>query len=291
MTQLGIALDAGAAPVFTYTPKGPATQVAGLLKRGGRIVGMTMGQFSLLDLLVGILDVTGPADVRLSTWTMGIRDARNAGVMLDEGRMRSFQLLVDRSFASRQPAYCAAVTRTFGRDAIRCTRTHAKIALISTACGWRVTVRSSMNLNTNPRFEQFDIDDSPEIHAFYTAHFDEMATEMPAGAFVATSEVDAVFERLRRGVNPFAVPTRDAMRAAGIPAGDAPALVAFIEGRLAENRKARTKPTFMRELGKPLGMKPADFLAAVRVGTLSALEDAALHVASDAPSAFGRDEG
>jgi len=58
--------------------------------------------------------------------------------------------LVDRSFATRQPRYCAAVRRLFGDESIRCTRTHAKVALLKND-GWAVTVRSSFHLQLNAK--------------------------------------------------------------------------------------------------------------------------------------------
>jgi hypothetical protein len=139
---------------------------------GIALTGLTMGQFSLLDLVAAVLEKTGPADVMVSTWTTGIRDIERAAWLLDTGAIRSFRLLTDRSFPQRQPEYCKALINRFGLEAIRSTRTHAKFAVICNE-GWNVVVRSSMNLNTNPRFEQFDLDDSAELAAFFVAHADD----------------------------------------------------------------------------------------------------------------------
>jgi hypothetical protein len=130
-----------------------------------------MGQFSLLDLVEAVLAETGPANVTVSTWTSGIRDIERAAWLLESGSIKSFALLTDRSFPGRQPAYCRALVARFGVGAIRSTRTHAKFALIRND-GWNICIRSSMNLNANPRFEQFDLDDSTVLCEYFGTHAD-----------------------------------------------------------------------------------------------------------------------
>lgn len=147
-----------------------AAACIGRLDIGCRLTGVTCGQFSLLDLIAAVLEQTGPADVTVSTWTTGIRDVVRAAWLLESGSIRSFALLTDRSFPQRQPAYCRALVDRFGEGAIRSTRTHAKFAVIRNDV-WSICIRSSMNLNTNPRFEQFDLDDDAALCAFFDAHF------------------------------------------------------------------------------------------------------------------------
>ena len=168
-----------------------AVCVRGLV-RGGGVTGLTCGQFSLLDLVLALLEKTGPADVRLSTWSTGIRDAETAGALLKDGRIKSLRMYTDRSFPSRQPKYAARVVQIFGPDAIKCTRIHAKIALIQ-AGGWRLVVRSSMNLNKNPRFEQFDVDDSPQMFEMIADWLDALDRETP-GLVFTNAEVERAFK-------------------------------------------------------------------------------------------------
>ena len=161
-------------------PAASAVVVAQRLRPGGRLSGMTKGQFSLLDLMRALLAVTGPADVVISTWSSGIRDTEIAGWLLESGQIRSMQWLVDRSFASRQPEYAAAMDRRFGAGSIATAEVHAKILLLS-AGDWRVVVRSSMNLNRNPRFEQFDIDDDAALYDHYFGALREICQLAGAG--------------------------------------------------------------------------------------------------------------
>lgn len=173
-------------------PVETATAALGALCPGCRLFGMTKGQFSLVDLMIAILSQTGPADVTLSTWTTGIRDAESADALMDTGIIRSLTLLTDRSFPTRKPQYCARLLEIFGPDAIRCTRTHAKFLVIRNDC-WNIVVTSSMNLNRNPRFEQFTLDDSPALCDFLMEHVSEMLEAAPCGFEFTTAQCDAAF--------------------------------------------------------------------------------------------------
>ena len=55
---------------------------------GMDVVGLTFGQFSLLDLIDAALEITGPADVTVSTWSAGFYDVDAAERFRDSGRMR-----------------------------------------------------------------------------------------------------------------------------------------------------------------------------------------------------------
>lgn len=166
------------------------------LTPGARIVGLTAGQFSLLDIIRAVLEVTGPADVTLSTWTAGIRDAETAGWLLGSGALRSLRILTDRSFPTRQPQYCRRLVELFGEQAIVVTRTHAKFATVRNDA-WSVAIRSSMNLNKNKRWEQFDIDDDPAVADLFDGFADRVAAASRPGLHgISTTEVDEAFDRV-----------------------------------------------------------------------------------------------
>tara|TARA_R110002110_G_scaffold198832_2_gene409412 strand:- start:1376 stop:2065 length:690 start_codon:yes stop_codon:yes gene_type:complete len=203
---------------------------------------MTKGQFSLLDMIEECLLITGPCDVALSTWTAGLDDVNKAGLLLEKGIIRSVKLLVDHAFANTKPEYAAAVLHVFGADAVRTTRNHSKIALLSND-DWTISIRSSMNLNRNPRFEQFDIDTCPQVHAFFCAFFDEMSESMPEGFGVPFRDMNAVFSRARRGQNPFLAPSADPRMGED--------LVPFVRKRLKAGGKIKT----FSKLAKAVGCK------------------------------------
>lgn len=115
-----------------------------------------------MDAIEAILEKTGPADVALSTWTAG-----------HNGNIRSLRFVADCSFGQRQPGYLAKLRELFGDGAIRATRAHAKFAVISNET-WAVAVRTSMNLNENPRLESIEVSDDPELAGFLLRVVDEI---------------------------------------------------------------------------------------------------------------------
>lgn len=200
LTDLAVAIDTED-PTPVVAPLGGAARVAALLRPGVWLCGLTKGQFSLLDLVREVLTVTGPADVTISTWSTGIKDMESARWLIDNGDMRSLRLLTDRSFPARQPRYAARLTQLFGPSAIIVSRVHAKIAVIRNE-RWAVAIRSSMNLNHNPRFEQFDVNESRAACDFLGAWVDELQAAMGgAGLQFDESAAEAAFrDALTRGV-------------------------------------------------------------------------------------------
>lgn len=146
---------------------------------GGSIVTLTFGQFSIGDILRALLDRTGPADVTISTWTAAKAEIEYAFEMIEDGRIRSMRWLVDRSFATRQPEYCARLLERFGPDAIRTTRTHAKWATI-VGGDWAFAVRTSCNLNRNDRLELVEVSDSRELAGWFNAIADDLWSQLPS---------------------------------------------------------------------------------------------------------------
>lgn len=138
------------------------------------LYGFTKGQFSLIQLLDAVLDVTGPCDLFLSTWTAANQDVSTALAFCEAGRIRRARWLVDLSFSKRSPQLAQRIRETWGPDAIRVAQNHAKFALLSNDDGWRVVVRTSMNLNHNPRFENFELAHDPALFAFHEKIADEI---------------------------------------------------------------------------------------------------------------------
>ena len=167
--------------------------VNGMLK-DGRVIGLTKGQFSLIDLICACLEKTGQSKIILSTWAAGLRDAKIMKSLLSSGNVLSFQMLCDRSFSSRHEKYASAIQDMFGSESIRTTNTHAKFVLIQNE-DWNLTIKTSMNLNHNPRFESFDIDDNKEIYDFFEGHVREMFEKMPHGFVDSRRIVNPVFDQ------------------------------------------------------------------------------------------------
>ena len=144
--------------------------------RGVELYCLTFGQFSLMDAVIALLEKTGPAHVAIGTWTAATADLDRSAAMVQDERILSARFVVDCSFPQRQPAYARVLLERFGSDAIRTTRTHAKF-VVMTNDEWNVVVRTSMNLNENPRLENIEVTDDPEFAAFMLRVVDEIFQE------------------------------------------------------------------------------------------------------------------
>lgn len=133
-----------------------AEAIAGLERDGCELVGLTRGQFSLTDMIEAILQKTGPAALSISTWTAASASVQSMLELLQTGQITSCRWLVDTTFVRRVPALVAQIRKEFGDDTIRVTRTHAKFATVTNA-DWKIAIRSSMNLNQNPRLESYEL--------------------------------------------------------------------------------------------------------------------------------------
>ncbi len=161
---------------------GSATEAIGKLEKGCEIFTLTYGQFSLIDALCAILGQTGPANITLSTWTAADADLRRAERLLRAADILSMRYIVDRSFATRMPHYCRAMRELFGDDCIRTARSHAKWSTV-TNDRWHLAIRTSMNMNHNPRLETIEISDDPALCDFFLAVADDIFAEQQPGIF------------------------------------------------------------------------------------------------------------
>lgn len=146
---------------------------------GMDVVGLTFGQFSLLDLIDAALRITGPADVAVSTWSAGFYDVEAAARFRDSGQLRSIRFVMDSS-AKRGQATVGDVGELFGSENVRATRSHTKFAVL-TNDSWSVVITSSMNLNLNPRCEQFEMTDDPDRARLFLGFVDSVFFELAEG--------------------------------------------------------------------------------------------------------------
>lgn len=145
-----------------------------------RIIGLTRGQFSLIDLISAILEKTGQADIICCTWSAGIKDAKQMSVLKNNGNIKSFKIVTDHSYATRQKQYAITLEELFGVENIATTEIHAKFILIKNE-KFNVVIRTSMNLNANKTCENYEIDDCENIYNFYNDFLNGVFENMPKG--------------------------------------------------------------------------------------------------------------
>ena len=177
-------------------PKQNAIEAIGKIEPGFRIELVNCAQFSLIDVVRALLLQTGPAHVTISTWSTSIKDAANAAWMLRNKEILSIKLLIDRGFKTleKQKTYFQRLEDWYGKDSILQCRTHAKFVLIKNK-KYNIAIRTSANLNTNIRLEQFSIDDDEKLVNFYAGVVESWAGVVAAGFGVSVNEVDRAFSR------------------------------------------------------------------------------------------------
>lgn len=161
---------------------------------GCRIIGLTRGEFSLIDLIHATLKKTGPAHVVCTTWSAGIKDAHNVKWMMSTDLIQTFTLITDHSYSVRQKKYAISLLDLFGKENIRTSEIHAKFTLIHNK-KYKVSIRTSMNLNANKTCESFEIDEDDEIFNFYMDFVKHTFGDMPQGFTRSNFKVEASLDR------------------------------------------------------------------------------------------------
>ena len=175
---------------------GTAREALGAFDRGSHDFGLTKGQFSMIDIAAAALEKTGPATVTVWTWCIAEYEVEAFSAFFNDRRVEKLRVIMDWAGAQRDMPLTVELQEVFGMDCLRVTKTHAKIVTIQNESGWRIVIRGSMNLNENPRFEQFDISDDPAIFdtvAGVEAELWARGKPLPVKSF-RHAEKDALFE-------------------------------------------------------------------------------------------------
>lgn len=135
---------------------GAASEAIGPIEPGMALFGVSRGQFAMIDMIRHVLQEVGPAEVSLWTWAIAEYERDMVLALLSDQAITGATLLLDYSAGRREPAMVDEWRDRFGESSVKIIRNHAKIARVWND-RYRVLLRGSMNLNYNPRCEQFDI--------------------------------------------------------------------------------------------------------------------------------------
>ncbi len=138
-----------------------AADCIGTLEPGAALFAITRGQFSMIDATLACLNQAGPADISLWTWTVAEYEIECLERLRNDGRVRNALMVIDHGARNKNAALIRQWKRTFGSESVRYVVNHAKIVTIRSE-RFRLLLRGSMNLNFNPRFEQFDLTEGGE---------------------------------------------------------------------------------------------------------------------------------
>lgn len=133
-----------------------AAECIGPIEPGMALFAVTRGQWSMIDAVLHVLDQLGPSRASLWTWTVADYEVQTLTSLQADGRLTHGRLVIDYGARAKNASLIASWKATFGADSVRYVLNHGKIATVEGG-GRRVLLRGSMNLNFNPRFEQFDL--------------------------------------------------------------------------------------------------------------------------------------
>lgn len=136
---------------------GCAASAIGQVEAGMSLFAITRGQWSMIDAVLHVLDQVGPARLSLWTWTVAEYEVEVLARLRRDQRVTGGRLVIDAGARNKNAGIIAEWKQSFGVESVRYVTNHSKIARIESASGLKLLLRGSMNLNFNPRFEQFDI--------------------------------------------------------------------------------------------------------------------------------------
>lgn len=138
-----------------------AADCIGTIEPGAALFAITRGQFSMIDATLACLDQCGPSDISIWTWTVAEYEIECMERLRNDGRVKNATLVIDYGARDKNSGLISRWKGTFGTGSVRYVVNHAKIVTIRSD-RFRLLLRGSMNLNFNPRFEQFDLTEGGE---------------------------------------------------------------------------------------------------------------------------------
>lgn len=138
-----------------------AREDIGELSRGMSLFAITRGQWSMIDAALHCLDQVGRARISVWTWALAYYEVGVLNRLRLDGRLSGGSLIIDGSIKTIQKNHIGLGVQewrdTFGAASVRYVSNHAKMLRIDAENGYKLLLRGSMNLNNNPRFENFDL--------------------------------------------------------------------------------------------------------------------------------------
>lgn len=119
--------------------------------------------WSLHDVLERLLQLTGPADVCLTSWAISEGPARKIAKLISSGQIQSLHCLFDHRVTRYCPAAMQLVNGQLGK--IKLTGIHAKILVIENDA-WGISVTSTANATNKKRIEKYVITCDKDIAMF-----------------------------------------------------------------------------------------------------------------------------
>lgn len=133
-----------------------ARDTIGAIEPDMALFAITRGQFSMIDVINDLVDKAGPSHISVWTWAIAAYEVDVIVGMMERKDILSARLIIDYSSEARSGEIIDQWRARFGHNMVKDCRNHAKISRVWND-NWHFLARGSMNLNFNPRFEQFDL--------------------------------------------------------------------------------------------------------------------------------------
>lgn len=125
--------------------------VIGDLSMGKFIDYVSMGRWSMHELVLYVLSYTGPAHVKFCTWSISEESFRVFSKAISQELILSLDCLFDRRIKIRKAAKFQFAKKVCSRVYVQLD-CHAKVTLIYNE-DWHVVIKSSANMTNNRRIE------------------------------------------------------------------------------------------------------------------------------------------
>ncbi len=130
---------------------------------------VTLGRWSMHDLLFYVLRQTGPADVDVATWSISEDAIRQIVNLHSEGLIKTIRFILDPRVKVRNPKPLQMLSANFPFKLAAC---HAKVTLIRNP-DHQISIVSSANMTGNPRIERGSIFPFSDVYKFDKNWIDE----------------------------------------------------------------------------------------------------------------------
>lgn len=177
---------------------GCAAATIGEVTAGMSLFAVTRGQWSMIDAVLHVLNQVGPSKVSLWTWTVAEYEVEVLTRLRIDGRVTAGRLVIDHGARHKNAGIIREWKSSYGADSVRYVVNHSKIATVESASGLRCLLRGSMNLNFNPRFEQFDLTEGGPDFDLVRQIEDELpvlADDAPGEDVYAGSKISSAFDQ------------------------------------------------------------------------------------------------
>lgn len=122
----------------------------GDLQMGDSLFFMTDGAWSNIQVLEYLLQITGPANVFFTTWSISAEALSSFAAWTDAGQIQSLHAVLDQGLRNRKPDIYQQALATLKQ--LRIAKCHAKVTVIRNA-DWGIALIGSANYTRNPRKE------------------------------------------------------------------------------------------------------------------------------------------